>query len=353
MARGSGLFQDKEEKGSSWKGLARDGLIALAIVAIVLGILYAYAGVWPPLVVVESESMQHSGSESSLGVIDTGDMVFQQQAPTRESIITYVEGRASGYAAYGDFGDVIIFRQPRSAVPIIHRAILYATFEVYTVNFTEHTAADVPDLLNLPPSEWSATNRDGATTEPYNLTSLTIRDMGLKRDTDLTITFDRFAKENRSGFITMGDNNLRVQCVAQPNCDAGYDYPFVPRVQDVQGRARGEIPWLGLLKLTLQPTSDGCCPRGWGSTGPDGAPKNSWDSLTVTLIFLFALPFLIEYAGRGWTRFVSPHMPKINWPWKKRKIQLPNPVARRRSGDPTDVEGNPSTWDEPLDDEMP
>src|SRR2546425_1099668 len=75
--------EDDEEDENFWKGLGRDLLVAAIIVVVFLAAIYAYAGVWPPLVVVESASMQHSGQDSFLGVIDTGDMVFQQAAPTR------------------------------------------------------------------------------------------------------------------------------------------------------------------------------------------------------------------------------------------------------------------------------
>jgi signal peptidase I len=351
MARGSGLFQEKEERENPWKGLARDALIAGAIVAIVLGALYAYAGVWPPLVVVESSSMQHSDQDSSLGVIDTGDMVFQQAAPTTDSIVTYVRGRATGYATYGDFGDVIIFRRGGSSTPVIHRAILYVILHVVTENGTTRQTADVPEITSLSSSEWYAWNRSGGvptpTRSPMALAFLAIQHMGVNRAINLTFNFDNFPKDDgRAGYVTMGDNNLRIQCnvVPDPCRERGYDPSWIPRIEDVQGRARGEIPWLGLLKLTLQPT-ESCCPRGWGSTGLDGAPKNSWDSLLLTLIGLVLLPFVLEYAGRGWKKFVSPHMPKINWPWKKKE-------SRIRLSDPTDAEGNPSTWDEPIDDEV-
>src|SRR5439155_960315 len=61
--------RDEDDRPTSfWKGLARDALVAGLIVAVFLGALYLYAGVWPPLVVVESSSMQHGNEASSLGV---------------------------------------------------------------------------------------------------------------------------------------------------------------------------------------------------------------------------------------------------------------------------------------------
>src|SRR5438445_9148715 len=162
--------EEDDRPTSFWKGLARDALVAGLIVTVFLGALYLYAGVWPPLVVVESSSMQRGSEASSLGVIDTGDMVFQQAASTRSSIVTYIEGRATGYATYGDYGDVIIFRRAGTPTPIIHRAIMYITLHA-------NGTADVPDILLLPRAEWVAQNATGTTQVPMYLQSCTIRHM--------------------------------------------------------------------------------------------------------------------------------------------------------------------------------
>jgi len=314
--------EDDEAPENVWLGLARDLIVAGVIVAVFLASMYAYAGTWPPLVVVESSSMQHSGQESFLGVIDTGDMVFQQAAPTRASILTYIEGRASGYATYGDYGDVIIFNRPGNPTPVIHRAIMYVTIRT-------NGTADVPDLALLS-SDWFATDESGLpTTSPYFLQNVTIRHMGFNHNFNITFDFRttgslaRFAP--RSGYITMGDQNAYLACAITLDCSSNaYDWGWMPHQTDVIGRARGEIPWFGLLKLTLSPT-DSCC-NSWGN--PE-APKNSWDSLSVSLIFLVALPFILEIAGRGWKKYVGPRLPKIRWPWRKA-----DPSARdRRAGD--------------------
>jgi signal peptidase I len=370
------------EKETSWKELARDGLVAVIIVAVVLGGTYAYTGNWPPLVVVESRSMQHGDQASSFGVIDTGDMVFQQVATTRESVITYLEGRANGYMTYGDFGDVIIFTTG-GPTPIIHRAIMYVTLRAGSG--PSSGTADVPDLALLPfGTEWIATNATGAPTDDTTgLRSLTVYHMGYQRNVNLTFDFSGYSSSTvRSGYITKGDNN--------PGYDKQYvDNGRIPRLQEVIGRARGEIPWIGLIKLTLQPTavqivgafvmavivlalfrtdrtellilaaivawilgfllmkalfpsppSGAECCNGWGDTE---SPRNSWDALLLTLIGLIALPFAYEYAGRGWTKYVSPRLPDIRWPWSRRK--RPKPPA----SDATRLYGDPSTWDEPLD----
>ena len=313
---------DEEEDEHFWKGLARDLLVAGIIVVVFLAAVYLYTGVWPPLVVVESASMQHSDQESFLGVIDTGDMVFQQAAPTRADVVTYLEGRATGYVTYGDYGDVIIFRRAGNPTPVIHRAIMYITLYA-------NGTASVPDLAGI--SNWTATGDTGPTTSPFYLHSVTINAMGFRHDLGIRFDFANFGGfAPRSGYITMGDNNA-----------PGYDTSWLPRQGDIIGRARGEIPWFGLLKLTLQPT-DSCC-AGWGDEGglsDQGAPKNSWDSLLVSLLFLLALPFILEFAMRGWTRYVSPRLPEIRWPWKRRTK-------------PAVTEGDPPEADADSSDEEP
>src|SRR3989442_3796397 len=104
--------------------------------------------------------------------MDRGHLVSRQAAPTRADVVTYLEGRASGYSTYGDYGDVIIFRRPSSATPVIHRAIMYVT--VHTNN-----TADIPNLALLSTSEWQATNLAGATTYPYSLRTVTIHRMAI------------------------------------------------------------------------------------------------------------------------------------------------------------------------------
>src|SRR2546427_10397898 len=95
----------------------------------------------------------------------------------------------------------------------------------------------------------------------------------------------------RSGYVTMGDHNAQESCASSPDPGPStpYDFAWPPRQADVIGRARGAIPWLGLLKLTLQPT-DSCCPDGVASTGAQRAPQNRWDRLPVGLSCRLALP---------------------------------------------------------------
>ena len=278
--------------------LARDVLLAVLVVGIALGALFAYSGVWPPMVVVESGSMQHSNTASHLGVIDTGDLVLVQAVNSEPGrVTTYVQGRATGYETYSNYGDVIVFHPPGApayVTPTIHRAILYLEYPS-ALGF----GVDIPSLApssGFPASEWRGTDwNNNPTTSPFNLRNLVIQVQSWDTGSSsmLPLTFN-FTGVTNSGFLTKGDNNRIAEGL-----------PPVP-ASSIIGTARGELPWFGLIKLTIWPTSTGCCPFGWGSTGNKGAPKNSWDSLTTSLILVPLGIFLADYGfafgEREWQR---------------------------------------------------
>src|SRR3990172_4055827 len=279
---------DEEEEPRSFQVsailFARDLGVALLVVVIVMLVLLAYTQVWPPMVVVESRSMQHSNTESFIGVIDTGDLVLVQDVVVPTDIVPWVEGRATGHRTYSDFGDVIIFLRPTQApgsTPIIHRAYAFVI-----ENATR--GADVPSLARLPPGTWDALSATNGTSGAfaYGIWEFTLRDAGWQGDR--TLRFNATSALTRagvtSGFLTKGVNN--------PDVDP-YGAIHVDRVL---GKARGELPWFGLIKLTLAPGESGCC-RGWGDTT---APKNSWDALIVSLILIIVGPFAVDY---GWAWF--------------------------------------------------
>lgn len=262
--------------------LARDVAIAVLIVAVVLAGIFAYTRVWPPNVVVESGSMEHNDAQSEVGPIDTGDIVLVQSAPNLADVVTWVDGKAAGHRTYGEFGDVIVFHPPGSspgATPIIHRPIIYLVY-----NASGGGGYDAPSLLALNPIYWTATSPAGPF--PFNMNSLTLRTLGFRGDLEKTWNFQTWPSRGDpdvSGYLTMGDHNAYTQ---------GDDGWIVPHPL-VIGKARGEFPWFGLLKLLVQPSPGNCCAF-WGDTRE--AAKNSWDSLAVSLVLLIASPFLVDFA---------------------------------------------------------
>ena len=326
--------EEAEEEG--WKSWVRDIAIAVLVMAVVLAAIFAYTQVWPPLVVIESSSMQHGDTTSSIGVIDTGDLVFVQAAPTRADVVTYVQGRATGYNTYGDYGDVIVFRLSRnpSATPIIHRAIMYVI-----PNGT--SLANVPDLAALPSSQWEGYRNGLPVTGTNGLSAVTIHEMGYEHDLGITFNLAYFANAFRQpGYITMGDNNAYHACIpGRDPCSSAtpYDTLWFPAQGDIIGHARGEIPWFGLIKLLLAP-ADGCADY-WGSPC---APQNSWNDLAISLVVLLALPFIVEAVGWAWSKYAWPRIKPLLR--RKGKEGAPPPEESAVSEEPSEAppsEGGP------------
>ena len=94
---------------------ARELGSALLVVSAVFMLTWVYTGNWPPMVVIESGSMEHDDNPlypepgfTHIGAIDTGDLVLVKSAG-RDDIVTYLAGKQQGYERYGDYGDVIIY----------------------------------------------------------------------------------------------------------------------------------------------------------------------------------------------------------------------------------------------------
>jgi signal peptidase len=106
-----------------------DALIALALVGGIFLAMFGFSGNWPPLVVVESKSMQHSQTDSFIGTMDTGDLVMNKKVGAISEVVTYLAGKEDNYTAFGSYGDVVIYWRDgdKSLTPIIHRVVLYLT----------------------------------------------------------------------------------------------------------------------------------------------------------------------------------------------------------------------------------
>ncbi|MFC6719669.1 S26 family signal peptidase [Natrialbaceae archaeon GCM10025810] len=104
--------------------LLRDVLSSVAIVAVIGLLLFAVSGVWPPLVAVESGSMEPNMERGDLIFVVDEDRYAGDGAAAGTGIVTAATGEDSGYEKFGGDGDVIIF-QPNGndrATPVIHRA---------------------------------------------------------------------------------------------------------------------------------------------------------------------------------------------------------------------------------------
>ncbi len=257
-----------DEDGNFVKDTLKDIVISVIIVAIIFLSLYAYAQTWPPIVVIESGSMQH-GDMSHIGTIDTGDIVIVKKVYSPEDVVSYVEGRMSGYKTYGDYGDVVIYKC--NGRLIIHRAILYLHWNGHEWKIRGFENGSYPSWLHV--------------TRNY----ITIDNVGYAKK-EIVINLQKLNpdKVGKEGFITMGDHNLaQYGGSAYDQSSAGGFIPICPKLVNynvIVGVARGEIPWFGAIKLYLT------------GTNTEDIPSNTNTNLVISIVLLIGASFGIDYA---------------------------------------------------------
>jgi len=260
----------------------RDILVAVGIMVIVLGSLYAYCGVWPPMVVVESNSMMH-GSDSQIGVIDTGDLTLVKGVHDRSDVITYVEARNPGdphhgVQTYGDFGNVIVYRKNGLAdTPVIHRAMAWIEYNATASIQAKGFRGDIPDIGIYNVSTYTLPYRVG-----FRNIVLTI---------DLAGIFNETSKSRapHDGFVTLGDNNRGIIDQLSLEDQGGHRVEPV-RAEWVVGVAQGELPWFGLFKLWISGQDTGTFPP-TSSTG-----------LVLTVVLVVTVPLAADHLIARWKK---------------------------------------------------
>jgi signal peptidase len=290
----SSLEKSEEVKTHKWRinptilSILIDVAIASIVAAIVVGSMTAYSQNWPPLVVIESGSMMH-GSDSSIGTIDTGDLALVKRINDRSEITTYIKGRATGYTTYGDYGDVVVYSPPKNVradpTPVIHRPLLWLEY-----NNSSGGSFDAPELSLLQYGvDWDTDSGSW-----YNIrNNITLKDVGYMH-VDVNIELNNrdlaysLLKQAHSGFITLGDNNNRWD--TNNNRWIGvYDQRTATskelvKTEWILGKAQGEIPWFGLLKLYV----DGSI------TLRNPAPSTSLTLLVTTILLIILLPIVVD-----------------------------------------------------------
>ena len=254
-----------------------DALIALALVGGIFLAMFGFSGNWPPLVVVESKSMQHSQTDSFIGTMDTGDLVMNKKVGAVSEVTTYLAGKESNYTAFGSYGDVVIYWRDgdKSLTPIIHRVVLYLTANddgsFAAPELQQHTEGVGYDFIDSADS-WSRITDDivihhyGYSDQELNVPISTMIDYAHIRGTAL-----------HDGFITKGDFNQEVDQrlgITKNREPVPFDW--------IIGKALGEIPWVGVIKLWFT------------NTLPGDTPSNSIVSIEICIAAIIALPVASE-----------------------------------------------------------
>jgi len=286
------IIVEKNEPGLG--SFIKDILIAGLIVFIVITSIFAYARVWPPLVVIDSGSMSHTypGEGSQIGAIDAGDLVLVKEIYDTDDVTTYLEGLESHFKSYGDYGDVIIYRKlGLLGTPVIHRAIMWVEY------VPENNTFSVPALADLEygmQAQWFRESGKNSWQGFNSTETLIIKSIGFA-ERDLRIRFENILNSTRylnqdvhSGFLTMGDHNL-AEYGSDISLDQSGSITNEPvKVEWIVGKARGEMPWFGAIKLYFTDKSD------TDRQGYNVVARNSIRSLWMTIGFIVAVPIGID-----------------------------------------------------------
>ncbi|MDZ7849921.1 MAG: S26 family signal peptidase [Halodesulfurarchaeum sp.] len=190
---------------SEWVSFLREILVSVLIVVVVGMLLYVISGVWPPLVAVESDSMDPHLQKGDLVLVMEEGRFSPDFAAGETGVVTAETGIEQDYDRFGGPGDVIVYQPDgsQSATPIIHRAHLYVETgeNWYNRADSELLRADSCDELAACPAP-----------------------------TD--------------GFITKGDNT-----VTNNYYDQTRGISSVVEPEWVRGTAVVRIPWLGWIRL--------------------------------------------------------------------------------------------------------
>ena len=280
--------------------LVRELVLAAGMITLLVLAMWAHTGSMPPLVVVESNSMQHD-SDGEIGTIDAGDLILVH-SPDDNRIITFAEATDPesdyyGYESLGMEGDVIIYERngESDSTPIIHRAL-------FEISIGESVPADNQDDCEggvfwngLCITSWSVPGSDQVNVKEINLVFDGVN-TGKYACGGVAAQHgsDWFSVENYSpmnpGYITLGDNN---DC----NDDQGvFEFAqglssihsgMIRPVQEdwVIGISGAEIPWLGTVKLMVS---------GGDSPGVSQVPGLSFVFLIAFVGIILAAPAVIE-----------------------------------------------------------
>lgn len=258
----------------------RDAGIALLFVIFILLAMFAYSGLWPPLVVVESDSMMHGEDNTShIGAIDTGDLVLVKKVNHPGDIVTYVDGLSTGHKTYGDFGDVVIYKRGGSdtATPIIHRTLIYLQPNPDGLSYRSSS------LRNAPASAWSTYPTNDTwdhLTGALTLKNLSFNHVTVQIDIGSMIRYFQLQGiDPKPGFITKGDHNPQTDQISSGLAPV-VDFSWIV------GKASGEIPWFGLLKLWST--------HSLRSPAPDNSVRDLWISMALIVLSPIVVDILLS-----------------------------------------------------------
>lgn len=274
----------------------RDTLSGLAIAGLLLVGMYAASdGAWPPVLVIESGSMMHPTAQTSygrLGTIDVGDVLFVRAVDPAD-IRTWAD---NGPDRYGRPGDVIVFAPggDRLNTSVVHRAMA-------RVEVVRHDGDETTYVVHWIQGKVLTFDERG----------IYLPELGFSESNGYTPT--NGYRPTYSGFITKGDN----PSTNAPSDQAARAMPLVDPTW-IEGRAYGEVPWLGLGRLIFQDGKTNPTSRGWERVGNGFAPVELWTCFFVTIAFIVLVPLTWDTA-RLWRRHRARRREERAWDAEMRR----------------------------------
>ncbi len=323
----NGEEKEEKDKGSALLGFGRDLLIdmivAASIMAIILLVLWLVTGHWPPLVVIESKSMHHQ-SDSELGVIDMGDLVLVKDIERRTQVKSWVEGKEEGYKTYNDYGNVIIYYKNghKDETPVIHRAIVWVDFNDTGRNVDAYRrSGDASHLGSWDIPTMGLYGQKGTIWIPDF--KFYIQGSGSSLPIDLNEIlkgFDERDEEPHGGFLTKGDANGGID---QESLRDGRGQLVAPiKVNWIVGRAMGEIPWYGIIKLTYSDFDSF-----------DESPQSSKVGLFISIVVILVILILLETMMPKVVKVVKKKIKEVrSGPEEEEQEEEEKPARRGRRG---------------------
>lgn len=212
--------------------VVREILTSVMIVAAIGIVLFAISGVWPPMVAVESGSMDPHMHKGDLVFVTDPGRFAPDEAVEDTGVVPYEEAVEREYRTFGSYGSVVVYQTPeRSATgrpPVIHRAhLLVEKDENWYDRADERHIGDASNCNQL-----------------------------------------RHCPAPQDGFITKGDNN--------PTYDQVNGISGPVTAEWIVGVARVRIPWLGWIRLIVSGAAS-VVPAGGGAiAGTAGSSGGSW-----------------------------------------------------------------------------
>ncbi|GAA0649821.1 S26 family signal peptidase [Salarchaeum japonicum] len=180
-------------------------MVSSALAVLLVGmLLFGVSGLWPPLVAVESGSMQPHMQRGDLVFVTEEHRFAGDMGYADTGVITHEMAEDVDYQRFGGYGDVVVYQRDGAGgtTPIIHRARFWVADGENWYDRANPAYVDGEScaaIANCP--------------APH------------------------------AGFVTKGDNN---QYYDQVN---GISSPVKP--EWVRGRAQFRVPWLGYVRLVF------------------------------------------------------------------------------------------------------